>query len=128
MRSGLIGRQLWPPFSVTKTTFDPKIEAMLVERVERQRLGTHRAILLRRQRDRRDFLGLARALVELLDLSSEEDAGMKRIGNDVAVLLCAHRVPIAFGRLAPVAAARARMPSRSLADRRKPSTESADRR
>ena len=76
-----------------------------MERIEGERFRSYRAVIARTQRDRRNFLRLASAFVEPLDLAAEEDAGFQRIGNDVTILFGADRMPITLRGLAPRATA-----------------------
>src|SRR6185436_11045487 len=68
--------------------------------------GAQRAIIRTADRLGRNVLHLTGAAIEARDLAAVDDIGIQRVGRDVAILFDANRVPIAYGDLAVVAAAR----------------------
>src|SRR5580700_3350693 len=108
VRTREIGADLPPALTTVLRSEDEvrsEVEPAFVEGIEGERFGAHHAAIFRTKDDRRDLLRLPGALVELSNLSAEEDTGMQRIGYDVTVLLGARGMPVALRRLAPIAAA-----------------------
>src|SRR5437764_9282231 len=75
---------------------------------EQQGGGAVRAVLAGAQRRRRDILILPGGLVEAIRskrAAAINNVGIERVGRDVSIFLYAHRMPIAKGDLAIIAAA-----------------------
>ncbi len=78
---------------------------MRVERRKDDWLGPYHAEVRSWDRDRHHVLPLRRAPVIARQFAAKDDVRIERIGHDVAILFGRHRMPIAKGDLAIVAAA-----------------------
>ena len=105
VRSGLICFQLCPPSRVAHSVLAAKY--IRCGSSGEKTIGSVRITRKsgRAQRHRHDVLRLAGAAVVARELAAIDDVGIERIGHHVAVLFRRHRMPVAKGDLAVVAAA-----------------------
>ena len=106
VRSGLIASQLWPPLMVFNSMLPAEIQHVRIDRRKNHRHGAHEAIFAAAASGAGAMFCTSPVdLIEARHLAAVNDVGIERIGRDVAVFFDAHRLPVAEGDLAVIAAA-----------------------